>query len=996
MATTNKLPEGSTWDKFVVENVTSDVTISVTFAADTNDNGIPDKYENFNVAAVAGEGGSAAPANQIITFGNDATVTITPEPGMAVDTITIGDTTYINDPEYVENVAIDGIEYNTIEDAIDAATNGSTILVGKDVTETLQIPAGKSFTLDAKGHKITGAVRLNATESGDVDITIKRATIEGNTSNTYGITSQNQTDTAGINNCSVTLENCTLDNFSAKGIYLTNAKSLVLKDCVFTNCSSAPMGDPNTKGDYVVDLNLVNAQDVDVQIIDCTFQDNAAQKAVIKIAARGGESDADATDIPKVAESTVSNVLIQNCSFKNNEAENDFNIGTTSKTAGDVENTTGTYPVTISNTATAMSVCQPYNNLIIELDAGESASKTSEGNIGMPIIASDSDTFIHAAGNAKYNHITLGANIDIASTLNFSHACTLDGSSNTVNANVQNKVFNFTQPTDIENITISNTADATEWKSIHGAQLYGAQYNVKNATFTGNNAGIYINSAEVTLEGTINVSNNTFGGIGLGKSSAEGSAVPVLNINGATIVNTSEEYGKPTIWIDGNTDDDGIVNGADNFTLAIINNQKQYYLDPDNINSVLIDGVAYDSIEDAINAVPDNIATELSCYADMIVPTEIVIAENKIVTLNLNGHTLTDSDQEGRVITNNGKLTITGNGTITGTRSGAITNNGTLIIENGTFNGAENINGASINNTATGNLTVNGGTFNGCPRGIQNLGTLVIEDGTFYGTNSYTGSNEGNGVVCANGANTTINGGTFIGQLNGFSAIDNGNCTTTINGGTFSSNGAENSGAIYNGIGNNITITDCTASTSGESGCTIVNKGHAIISKGTFTGDNCYAQCYTMDSGQGASANSTLELGEDVVVTGTFGALRCTSGTMTVKGGSYSVVDCDNHEATPYYALFVSSSSGNVNVVIENGNFESLNTCVRCGESLFSSECNLTIENGTFTSPSNIPCIVEGEPGNIEITGGNYSTNVQEFVTGDHSVVEQDGRFIVQ
>lgn len=586
MATTNKLPEGSTWEQFVVSNVTADVEVSVTFAADTNGNDVPDKYENFSVTAVAGEGGSAVPATQTVAFGNDATITITPAQGMAVDTITIGDTTYINDPEYVENVAIDGVEYATIADAIAAAPEGATILLGTDITETLQVPAGKSFTINAKGHKITGAVQLNAVEAGDVDVTIQNAVVEGNTSNTYGIISQNQTDTAGVNNCSVTLESCTLDNFSAKGIYLTNAKSLVLKDCIFQNCASAPMGDPNTKGDYVVDLNLVNEQDVDVQIINCSFEDNQAQKAVIKIAARGGASDADATDIPKVAESTVSNVLIQGCSFTNNEAEYSFNIGTTSKTAGDVVNTTGNYPVTITNTITAMSVCQPYNDYVIQLDAGESASKTASGNIGMPIVVPNSETFVYAAGNAKYNSIQLGANVELSETLNFSHACAFDGAQHTITTNIEDKVLNFTQPTTIEDVTIQNTADASTWKSMHGAQLYGAEYSVTDSTFTGNNAGMYINSANVTFNGTIDVSGNTFGGIGLGKSTIEGSQAPVLNINGATIVNSTEAYGKPTIWIDGNTDADGVVNGAEAFTMIEVPHgditQKQYYLSADN------------------------------------------------------------------------------------------------------------------------------------------------------------------------------------------------------------------------------------------------------------------------------------------------------------------------------------------------------------------------------------------------------------------------------
>ena len=60
----------------------------------------------------------------------------------------------------------------------------------------------------------------------------------------------------------------------------------------------------------------------------------------------------------------------------------------------------------------------------------------------------------------------------------------------------------------------------------------------------------------------------------------------ILNINGATLVNTTEEYGKPTIWIDGTTDEEGIVNGADTLTRVEVTteskNQIHFYLDSKN------------------------------------------------------------------------------------------------------------------------------------------------------------------------------------------------------------------------------------------------------------------------------------------------------------------------------------------------------------------------------------------------------------------------------
>lgn len=54
-----------------------------------------------------------------------------------------------------------------------------------------------------------------------------------------------------------------------------------------------------------------------------------------------------------------------------------------------------------------------------------------------------------------------------------------------------------------------------------------------------------------------------------------------LNINGASLINTTEEYGKPTIWTDG---EGQVVIGADSmFTNSEIKeDQVQYYLREEN------------------------------------------------------------------------------------------------------------------------------------------------------------------------------------------------------------------------------------------------------------------------------------------------------------------------------------------------------------------------------------------------------------------------------
>ena len=230
--------------------------------------------------------------------------------------------------------------------------------------------------------------------------------------------------------------------------------------------------------------------------------------------------------------------------------------------------------------------------------------------------------------------------------------------------------------------------------------------------------------------------------------------------------------------------------------------------------------------------------------------------------------------------------------------------------------------------------------------------------------------------------------------MNAVSNMDNGGgCQLTINGGTFTTDGFEASGAIFNGLGNTVTIEDGTFTTSGNSGATIANKGTAIINGGTFQGDNVTSQVYTISSGQGASSNASIELGPNVQATGTFGALRIVSGTGTVKGGTYKVPD---DSSNPFYALFISSSSGNVDVSVENGTFKSPNNAVRCGESGFSGTCTLDISNGSFTSTTGKAAVASANPGVVSIIGGTYSSNVQDYVPEGYEISKSDeGTFIV-
>ena len=100
------------------------------------------------------------------------------------------------------------------------------------------------------------------------------------------------------------------------------------------------------------------------------------------------------------------------------------------------------------------------------------------------------------------------------------------------------------------NTVWGSDAEAPYDGGVYVIQAYDANVTIKNITLTGGNVGLSANGANLTLEGTIDVSGNGFGGIELTKGAAPTLAVPSLTINNATIVNTTETDKLPTLWTD--------------------------------------------------------------------------------------------------------------------------------------------------------------------------------------------------------------------------------------------------------------------------------------------------------------------------------------------------------------------------------------------------------------------------------------------------------------
>ena len=204
-----------------------------------------------------------------------------------------------------------------------------------------------------------------------------------------------------------------------------------------------------------------------------------------------------------------------------------------------------------------------------------------------------------------------------------------------------------------------------------------------------------------------------------------------------------------------------------------------------------IGGAEYDTLQAVIDAASDGKNTVV-ILKDLT--ESITIASDKTITIDLNGHTLTNTDGQ-HTITNNGTLTIIGTGTVDNVthQRAAIVNNGTATLNGGTYtrskensdnnkedakgnsfytilsdNGATmTINeGVTVTNvghfssmirnggTSASTLIINGGTFSGGLNTIKNdeAGVLTINGGDFSNTSQF---------VVMNWHKTTINGGSF-------------------------------------------------------------------------------------------------------------------------------------------------------------------------------------------------------------------------------------------
>lgn len=294
-----------------------------------------------------------------------------------------------------------------------------------------------------------------------------------------------------------------------------------------------------------------------------------------------------------------------------------------------------------------------------------------------------------------------------------------------------------------------------------------------------------------------------------------------------------------------------------------------------------VNGYQYDTLAAAIAAVPDGVETTVKLTADCRLDDTVTIPAGRIVVLDLNGMTVTESGAETRKICNKGQLTILSSadgGTLKNKDEGSyglIDNYGTLKIQGGNYENYGRASGAAIKNRPGATLLeISGGVFAG-----------LVEDPGGDQNGYATAAN----VLVASDAPLVVTGGTFSSRAH-YSAVfkvfsDNADIrNATVS--TYMAGGIEVAGG-------NAVLTDCEFHVSAENSyyanaVAVSSGGVATIDGGTYAGYKYAAYVYnsggTIDI-RGGKYDAETVLKADKSTTDVPSAITVSSGAFTGNFG---------------------------------------------------------------------------------------------------------------
>ncbi len=292
-----------------------------------------------------------------------------------------------------------------------------------------------------------------------------------------------------------------------------------------------------------------------------------------------------------------------------------------------------------------------------------------------------------------------------------------------------------------------------------------------------------------------------------------------------------------------------------------------------------IGDIQYATLADAVAAAQSGETVKLLTET----AEDITIAQDKNITLDLNGKKLTNVQSDTITVTKGAKLTIEGAGTVDNVThaKSALVNYGEVVLDNGV---------TLERSSEKGTLSPYSDGGNSCYTILNDKGaTMTINNATVKNSGGYSSAiRNGGDSQCDKESHLTIKDGNFSGGLN---AVKNDECgILTINGGTFSNTSQYvimnwNKATINNGTFSVKDSADAVLFTAAYRANRAV--GELIVNNGTFTGngsqkmvENHYDSSYT---GTASITGGTFSSDVSAYCDANYATEKNTDNTYTVK-----------------------------------------------------------------------------------------------------------------
>ncbi len=723
-------------------------------------------------------------------------------------------------------------------------------------------------------------------------------------------------------------------------------------------------------------------------------------------------------------------------SDENNVAKSDcFKLELTSE--NDAITLNNMYPIsdeeglkTTGYTFTIKNICSIYASYQVNLEDLEVAKKLSNEyvkvsiNNSIPKLLSTYQTVTPAIKEAIGSYMLTGGTLAPKDMNNSSKTYTLrlwmdydtPLSDETTNAGFKNKISVIatarTKEELANNLAISYNGTYTENKTTVNVSAHSDKYNIieysyDNLTF--NSLDNPSKDVNITVDNTNNNYENIYFKDEVGnvtEKSINNSAVTLVGsldgektkveINNIPSDKGIKEYqfSKDNInWItsDSNSysfDDLGSENTLYGRVVYTDNNVDTYSIDSTNFAVAKLNEINYSSLNAAVKKVSGKEKSTVYLLKDIC--ENINVAEDKNISLDLQSHSVSCSDNTTALLTNNGSLEIK-NGNISNNLK-TIINNGSITQLSGTISSTLENNPTVINNPSA-SYTLNDGVISSKKsNAFVNQGTYIMNGGTI--------SSDIDGLIFANmGGEATFTTGNIISSSQSSTLIYNRVGTVNLNG--INLNNQNN--ILFNGDSNGYheAILNINGGSFSTNGIAIDN--YAVINHkgGTVSSDNDTSvtvlneenSTYNLDGGSISSEKSNAirnngilkMLSGNLTSAGSFPTLANDNGTSILKGGT---ITNTGTEALVYNATGTINLEGielsSTNLVIKNGEEDITTGTININSGTVSSEDKTAIRNygiishsgGTVSSNSTSELTVNNlATGSYTLSGGSITSS---------------------